>query len=598
MTGHVRIVTGEGIARITIDNPPLNLLSAPVRRGLAAALDAAGRDPAVKVIVLAAAGRTWSAGADIREFRKADDAPAPGDICATIAQGRKPVIAALHGTVLGGGLELALAAALRLAAPGTELGLPEVALGLLPGAGGTQRLPRLVGAKAALGLLLSGLPVAAVRAAEIGLVDAVTEGGAEAAAEAIARSCIAGETDLPTTAERAGGRLVDPDGWLAAVAAARAGLGPARLPAPGRIIDCVEAALLLPEDEGFAFERTAFADLSETPEAAALSHVFLAERRAARQPDLGTATARQIFRAGILGGGETAAELAVALMALGIDVTMACFSTSLLQTVSAVSDTSAVDLMKEYQNPIWTAFEAIRTGIGSAGFLVPIVGAAVLALCILGAVSLNRDAPFFAPSVALHILLTTALLMAVGMRIWPRFYFVDIGLLMILIVAGVRLSCALTGHFFGGARVTRVLWVTGVVLMVLISAALAKRNYAFPKQDLAGAFVLVESELKPGDRVIALGYAGQNFAHYGADWPVIYNDAEYRAAMQAPGTVFVVTGFPERVFRDVPQFAADIGLGDGSDICEPGRPNPTVLKVVRCFGGTLGDGNVLVFRRD
>ncbi len=271
---------------------------------------------------------------------------------------------------------------------------------------------------------------------------------------------------------------------------------------------------------------------------------------------------------------------------------------SLLQTVSAVSDTSAVDLMKEYQNPIWTAFEAIRTGIGSAGFLVPIVGAAVLALCILGAVSLNRDAPFFAPSVALHILLTTALLMAVGMRIWPRFYFVDIGLLMILIVAGVRLSCALTGHFFGGARVTRVLWVTGVVLMVLISAALAKRNYAFPKQDLAGAFVLVESELKPGDRVIALGYAGQNFAHYGADWPVIYNDAEYRAAMQAPGTVFVVTGFPERVFRDVPQFAADIGLGDGSDICEPGRPNPTVLKVVRCFGGTLGDGNVLVFRRD
>ena len=322
MTGHVRIVTGEGIARITIDNPPLNLLSAPVRRGLAAARDAAGRDPAVKVIVLAAAGRTWSAGADIREFRKADDAPAPGDICATIAQGRKPVIAALHGTVLGGGLELALAAALRLAAPGTELGLPEVALGLLPGAGGTQRLPRLVGAKAALGLLLSGLPVAAVRAAEIGLVDAVTEGGAEAAAEAIARSCIAGETDLPTTAERAGGRLVDPDGWLAAVAAARAGLGPARLPAPGRIIDCVEAALLLPEDEGFAFERTAFADLSETPEAAALSHVFLAERRAARQPDLGTATARQIFRAGILGGGETAAELAVALMALGIDVTM------------------------------------------------------------------------------------------------------------------------------------------------------------------------------------------------------------------------------------------------------------------------------------
>ncbi|WP_413872178.1 enoyl-CoA hydratase-related protein [Albidovulum sp.] len=322
MTGHVRIATAEGIARITIDNPPLNLLGAPVRRGLAAALEAAGRNPAVQVIVLAAAGATWPAGADIHEFGKPAEGPALGEICAAVAQSRKPVIAALHGTVLGGGLELALAAALRLAEPGTALGLPEVTLGLLPGAGGTQRLPRLVGAKAALGLLLSGLPVAARRAAEIGLVDMVTEGGAEAAAEALARTFVAGGAELPTAAERAEGRSLDPEAWLAAVAAARAGLGPARLPAPARIIDCVEAALLLPEDEGFAYERTAFGDLVETPEAAALSHAFLAERRAARQDDLGAAAARQIARAGILGTGEVAAELAVALMALGIDVTL------------------------------------------------------------------------------------------------------------------------------------------------------------------------------------------------------------------------------------------------------------------------------------
>lgn len=271
---------------------------------------------------------------------------------------------------------------------------------------------------------------------------------------------------------------------------------------------------------------------------------------------------------------------------------------SLLHTVATVSDTSAVDLMKEYQNPLWTAFEAIRTGIGSAGPLVPLVGAAVLVLCLLGAVSLHRAAPLFAPAVAVHILLTTGLLMAVGMRIWPRFYFVDIGLLMILIVAGVRLSCTILGRIAGGERATRALWITGVVLMVLISAWLAKRNYEFPKQDLAGAYAFVQAEMKPGDRAVALGYAGQNFAYYGADWPVVYTDEEYRAALAAPGTVFVVAGFPERVFRDIPRFAADIALGDGSDICNPDRPVPAVLKVARCFGGTLGDGNVLVFRRD
>ena len=157
MTGEVRIATGEGIARITIDNPPLNLLGAAVRRGLARALDAALSDSAVKVVVLTAAGRTWPAGADMREFGRAVEAPPLRDLCARVAASPKPVIAALQGSVLGGGLELALAACLRLAEPGTELGLPEVTLGLLPGAGGTQRLPRLIGAKPALGLLLSGL---------------------------------------------------------------------------------------------------------------------------------------------------------------------------------------------------------------------------------------------------------------------------------------------------------------------------------------------------------------------------------------------------------------------------------------------------------
>jgi uncharacterized membrane protein len=271
---------------------------------------------------------------------------------------------------------------------------------------------------------------------------------------------------------------------------------------------------------------------------------------------------------------------------------------SLFQAVSTVSEGSAVDLMKEYQNPVWTAFEAIRTGIGDAGPLVPVVGAAVLVLCILGAISLHGAAPLFAPVVALHIVLTTALLMAVGMRIWPRFFFVDIGLLMILIVAGVRLSCTIVGSLAGGERVTRALWTLGVVLMVLISAYLAKRNYAFPKQDIAGAFAFVEGARKPGDRAIALGYAGQNFAYYGADWPVVYSDDEYRAAMAAPGTVFVVAGFPARVERDIPQYAADAGLREGFDACDDPPPPDATLKIAHCFPGTLGDGYVLVFRRD
>lgn len=320
MTAEVLCATGEGIARITLDNPPLNLLDAPLRRGLARALDTALGDPAVKVILLGAAGRSWPAGADFREFGRTTGTPSLAELCARIAASPKPVIAALHGTVLGGGLELALSAALRLAEPGTEIGLPEVTLGLSPGAGGTQRLPRLIGAKAALGLMLSGLPVTAARAAAIGLVDAVTEGGAVPAAEAVARSYVAGGAGLPVAAERA--RKADPEEWLTAVATARAGLGQARLPAPGRIIDCVEAALLLPEDEGFAYEATAFADLLETPEAAALRHIFLAERRALRQTDLGAAAPRPLRHAGVAGSGEAAAGLAVALMALGIDVTL------------------------------------------------------------------------------------------------------------------------------------------------------------------------------------------------------------------------------------------------------------------------------------
>lgn len=316
----VTLRTDRGIGWITIDHPPVNALSAAVRSGLADALARASADPAVRVIVLRGAGANWSAGDDITEFGRPVEGIALADLCARFAAEAKPVIAALHGAALGGGLELALAARLRLAAAGTELGLPEVSLGLVPGAGGTQRLPRLIGARAALGLMLSGLPVSAARAEEIGLVDATVDGDLDDAAEKLARAHIDGVAELPGPDERRD--APDPQLWLAAVAEARAGLGRGRLPAPGRIIDCVEAALLLPEAEGFDFERAAFGDLVATPEAAALRHAFLAERRAARQPGPDGTAPRPVVHVGVIGGGVTGAGLAAALLSAGYRVTM------------------------------------------------------------------------------------------------------------------------------------------------------------------------------------------------------------------------------------------------------------------------------------
>ncbi|PKP73755.1 MAG: 3-hydroxyacyl-CoA dehydrogenase [Alphaproteobacteria bacterium HGW-Alphaproteobacteria-6] len=324
MTEPVETRVADGVATITLDNPPVNALSAGLRAGALAAIERALADPAVAVIVLAAAGRTWPAGADIREFGRPPQAPSLPELCNAIAASPKPVIAALHGTALGGGLELALAARCRLAEAGTRLGLPEVTLGILPGAGGTQRLPRLIGAREALAMMTGGVPVTAARAAEIGLVDRITEGAVLPAAEALARDHAAGRADLPLAPARAAGGA-DPADYLAAITEARAALAarPApHLPAPGRIVDCVEAALLLPEDEGMAYERAAFEELVASPEAAALRHAFLAERRAARQPDLAGVSPRKLERVGVVGGGLMGAGIATAMLSGGLTVTL------------------------------------------------------------------------------------------------------------------------------------------------------------------------------------------------------------------------------------------------------------------------------------
>jgi 3-hydroxyacyl-CoA dehydrogenase len=316
----VRQERAGDVTVLVIDHPPVNALGHAVRAGLAAGMHDALQDPSVAAIVIRAGGRTFPAGADIAEFGKPPQPPLLPDLCNAIEASPKPVIAAIHGTALGGGFELALAAHYRVALASAKVGLPEVTLGILPGAGGTQRTPRIVGATAALDLMISGKPISAARARDLGLIDAVVEDDLATAALALARVVLDERRGPRPTRDRAEG-LADPAAYHAAIAAARARHANDRLPAPRRIVDCVEAALLLPFAQGLAFERAAFEELVATPEAAGLRHAFFAERRAARFPEAG-ATPRPVAHLGIAGAGLMGAGIAYAALASGLTVTL------------------------------------------------------------------------------------------------------------------------------------------------------------------------------------------------------------------------------------------------------------------------------------
>ena len=322
MTDHspVRYRREGQIAFIDIDNPPVNALSAAVRQGLAAAMAQLGQDNDAQIAVLSCAGRTFIAGADISEFGKPPVAPFLPDVVALIEASEKPIVAALHGTVLGGGLEVALGAHYRVALHGTRMGLPEVTLGLLPGAGGTQRLPRLVGADAAIDLITSGRQVDARKALELGLIDALAEDTDPRAA---------GETGaLRLLSDGAGHRRLSEipapqvdadmiDAWRAKVAKSARGQV-----APLRALDTIVNGLTLPFEKGMAQERQAFLDLMQTSERAALIHAFFAERRAAQQDDLAGAAPRSVSRVGIVGGGTMGQGIAASALTAGLDVTL------------------------------------------------------------------------------------------------------------------------------------------------------------------------------------------------------------------------------------------------------------------------------------
>lgn len=311
------------ILLVSIDNPPVNALGVDVRRGLLEAIEAADADPAVKAVLIVGAGRNFIGGADIREFGKPPMAPALPDVCNRIEASTKPVVAAINGVALGGGLEVALSAHYRVALPTARFGLPEVALGLLPGAGGTQRTPRLIGAQAALDLMLTGRHASAREAEKLGLVDRIVEGD-DPVAVGLTYAQELLDAKAPVRRTRDAEALADRAAQSAVVDAARTDTAKKSrgLFSPLKIVDAVQGAIDLPFDEGLALERKLFIECLDSPQRAGLVHAFFAERETAKSPETRDAKPRAIASVGIVGGGTMGAGIAVAALDAGLPVTM------------------------------------------------------------------------------------------------------------------------------------------------------------------------------------------------------------------------------------------------------------------------------------
>jgi 3-hydroxyacyl-CoA dehydrogenase len=312
----------DGIAVITLDNPPVNGLGNALRARILELLKKAEADPAVKAAVLIGAGKAFSGGADIREFGRPREKPDLPDVNDFQDGMQKPLLAAIAGFALGGGLELALACHYRIAAPGAQLGLPEVKLGILPGSGGTQRLPRIVPVAEAVRMMTTGNPIPAEKAHSLGLVDELAKGSdLLAAAVDYARKLLAEKKPLRRIRDMKA-QVDDPKKFFEQVRqeVEKASRG---YPAPLEIVACVEAAVTKPFDEGRRFERERFAHLVQTPESAALRHAFFAERQTTKIPDVPEDTAvRPIRKAAVVGAGTMGGGIAMCFANAGIPVTV------------------------------------------------------------------------------------------------------------------------------------------------------------------------------------------------------------------------------------------------------------------------------------
>ena len=335
MSATVSYSLQDNIGVISVDNPPVNALSHAVRQGLLDAITKAQSD-ASEAVVIVCEGRTFIAGADITEFGKPLQSPWLPELLDTIEASSKLVVAAIHGTALGGGFETALAAHYRCAVPSAKVGFPEVKLGLLPGAGGTQRTPRFAGVKASLDLITTGAPIAAGQAEQIGLIDKIIDGDLREGAIAWAKKLIADGVPIRRSSEQAvpdyEASIFD-DYRTALEKRARGQV------APAHIVSAVEAAATLPFAEGMAVERELFMECMNSSQSAGMRHIFFAERQASKIDGLAKDTPRRAVESvGIIGGGTMGGGIAMSFANAGIPVTMIEISDEALQRGLSIVD--------------------------------------------------------------------------------------------------------------------------------------------------------------------------------------------------------------------------------------------------------------------
>ena len=323
MKGTVHYEVRGNVALMTIDNPPVNPLSSGVRQGLHDGLTQALADDAVAAIVLTGAGRAFIAGADISEFGGKSEGPSLGDCLAAMDNSSKPIVAAINGTAFGGGLEVALCCHYRVIAPSAPVGLPEVKLGLLPGAGGTQRLPRLIGAEKALSFILSGDPIPGPAAVQMGIADHLSEGDIVEDALSFAADIIAkGSPIRRIRDEEEIVRQARDNTEIFDNARKNAARKMRKRFAPEMIVQCVEAAVNLGDfDAGIAVEQECFGKCLNHPQRESLIHMFFAEREVAKIPDVPKDTATQdITSAAVIGCGTMGGGIAMSFLNVGIPV--------------------------------------------------------------------------------------------------------------------------------------------------------------------------------------------------------------------------------------------------------------------------------------
>ncbi|QGZ54711.1 3-hydroxyacyl-CoA dehydrogenase NAD-binding domain-containing protein [Paraburkholderia acidiphila] len=339
----VDYTTRDGVAVITLNNPPVNGLGHSTRAGIVEGLARAASDPAVSAIVITGAGKAFSGGADITEFNtpKAMQEPTLHTVIKEVEKSAKPVVAAIHSVAMGGGLELALGAHYRIAAPGAQIALPEVKLGILPGAGGTQRLPRAIGLEAALNMIVTGAPVMSEKLANSGLFDAMAQGDLLDEAVAFARKAADKQGPHPLVRNR---KIEHPnaEGFLQ-FSRNTVGAMAKNYPAPVKCVDAIAAGVKQGFDKGLVFERECFLELVQTPESRALRHAFFGERAASKIPDVPSSTpTRDIQKVAVIGAGTMGGGITMNFLNAGVPVT-------LLETKQEALDRGLATIRKNYE---------------------------------------------------------------------------------------------------------------------------------------------------------------------------------------------------------------------------------------------------------